>query len=159
MRLTYYFAAIAATLIEGVVYSIEFAVFEIACLIESGETSGLEFWDFSTPAHAAYRIGASLLVNLVLVGAAWAILGMTVSGFRSKRLSILIVRGVLASGIVSMLMLVILIAFGGVRSLAGLGFGDVFEAAAPVAVAVLAGAAWGAVFWMRAPEPVQAAPA
>ena len=89
----------------------------------------------------------------LLVGLAWRLVGSVAANLGGRSLlTRYVFRGGIASFITVALALAILVGFGGVRSIYGLGLDSPAQAIVATLIPVLSGVVWGLVFWMRAPK-------
>lgn len=147
MFYTYLIAALAATLAAVVVDVFASVVLGLSSTLwvmdaglgDSDAVGGAADW--------VVTIAILIIANWIFLGLSWTILGSIVAAFKKVNFSIFVVRGVLANLLMAMLLVLLTAPFF------GLGIESAADGITQVAMLVLGGAAWGAVFWFSAPKP------
>lgn len=150
MFYTYLIAALAATLAAVVVDVFATVVLGLSSTLWVMDAGPGDSDTIGGAADWAVTIAILIIANWIFLGLGWTILGSIVAAFKKVKFFIFVVRGVLANLLMAMLLLVFTAPF------IGLGVESVADGIMQVAMLVLGGAAWGAVFWMRAPKSVAA---
>lgn len=151
--LTYVLAALAATSFEAVAQELALIVFapneSLPGLFAEGDPILVSRALSEIAAGAAIRF----VMIFLLVGLAWRLVGSVAANLGGRSLlTRYVFRGSIASFITVALALAILVGFGGVRSIYGLGLDSPAQAIVAILIPVLSGVVWGMVFWMRAPK-------
>lgn len=147
--LTYVLAVLAATVVFSAGELIRFVQSsDFAAALDAGDPQMIS----GGLASLFVTVLLDFLIGLAVVGLIWRALSTTLGRAVSVSIFSYISRGIGAHVLLAAISVAFLVAFGGVRGIDDLGVG-VTELAGYLVIVLIAGVAWGTVFWMRAPKP------